>query len=785
MDRTIAIACSAALAGALTAAAATQVNWTGSAGDRDIANPANWNGNILPVSPDYDAYFITDAGADAPLILSSASSLNPYAIQIKANLVFDLGAGNSLLAANRVFFNIQRAVTIKSGIFGVDWDSAAGDRFFLGDNTADNGVMTVDGPNAVLSSSYKSNIQVGTNMRGYTLNVLNGGTLRGNVTLGQTSAKASGNTLLIRGPGSSQLVPDNGTTAAVRVGNTGSDNTYILTNQAALTVLSGKEINIGDYYTSNIVGSNNWMLVRDRSTVTTGGKVSVGTYSCINGLEVSGGSTVDCYSFWIGESWDNGRLPGYTSCSNSVLVSGDGSRLSARLGYAGHYHTFGNSMRVADGADAFFQDLYVGKGTTSNNVVTVEDGAGLHLLNGTGYIGDQNTTAGNSLVVDGGSLTVTNADSRHSFYVGNNGRGNSLEVTGGGDLFMTNVFLLVGYNTTAVGNTLKIGEGSSAELKDMRIEVGCQSGANGNRLVVDGGDFSLENRVPVADENNISIVVGRGGCDNSLELIDGATMFSTNARIRVGANTGATNNVIALRNGAKWTHLADGAFRDNYSLPKESLTIGVSGSGSGLLVDGSTLIATNDLLFVGQNVSASNCWCRIVNGSTVELYRCVLGNNAGKASVEISDSRVVLHRGAMQVGNNGDYSFGHSLLLSGTNTCLEVGTDGFNISGDSSITFQIDKEPFQIPAGSAVIVTPKRLTTANNVSAEHPYTIRIDASRNRSGGTFTLMKCLDQDFDFGANVVWDYDPAHVELILRPSEVIAHVKNREGTRLMVW
>lgn len=126
----------------------------------------------------------SSASADAPLVLSSSSRLSPYAIWLANNLVFDLGAGNSLLATNRVYFNANRNVTLKSGTLGVDWDSAAGERFFMGDNTANGGTITVDGPDAILSSSYKNTIQVGTNMRGYTLRVQNGGTVRGNVLLG-------------------------------------------------------------------------------------------------------------------------------------------------------------------------------------------------------------------------------------------------------------------------------------------------------------------------------------------------------------------------------------------------------------------------------------------------------------------------------------------------------------------------------------------------------------------------------------------------------------------------
>ena len=123
-------------------------------------------------------------------------------------------------------------------------------------------------------------------------------------------------------------------------------------------------------------------------------------------------------------------------------------------------------------------------------------------------------------------------------------------------------------------------------------------------------------------------------------------------------------------------------------------------------------------------------------------------------------------------------------MLSGTNTFLRVGYDGLSISGDSLIIFRIGKEPFQIAPGSAVIDT-RGFVPCNNVSAEHPYTIKIDASENRKGGTFTLIKSRDIDFRLGDNVVWDYDPGQVELTVTAREVIAHVKNREGTKLLMW
>jgi len=279
---------------------ATDMTWSNTAGDYDLGNAQNWGGT-LPEGSNHTATISTKVTDPAWLKLSAVSTLQPYAITVKNDIDLDLGTGSVFTALYRVYFNTDSALTLRSGTFGVDWESASGERFFMGDSGNNGGSITVDGPDAIITSSQKNTLQIGTNRKDYRLNILNGATLQANITLGNTLLQASNNVVWIEGPGSKHLVPSDSTVAPIAIGSTAPHCSYILTNQASLVVERDAGIFVGSFY-SAVPGGLAAMHVLDHSTVDTLGSLYIGNYSGTNSLYVSGASTFNCAEFRLGEN---------------------------------------------------------------------------------------------------------------------------------------------------------------------------------------------------------------------------------------------------------------------------------------------------------------------------------------------------------------------------------------------------------------------------------------------------------------------------------------------------
>jgi len=542
-------------------AMATDMTWSNTVGDYDLGNAQNWGGT-LPEGSNYTATISTKVTDPDWLKLSAVSTLQPFTITVTKDIDIDLGAGKVFTALKSVYFNTEAAITLRSGTFGVDWESSIGDRFFMGDNNINDrgGSITVDGPGAMITSSKKSNLQVGTNRKDYRLNILNGATLQANVSLGNTSLRASNNVVWIEGPGSKHLVPLNSTSTPISIGSTAPYCSYILTNQASLVIERNAGILVGGFYSTIAPGGLAAMHVLDRSTVDTLGSLYIGNYSGTNSLYVSGASTFNCAEFHLGENpWDKNDLKNLgigPSFGNTATIRGGGTRLTMSGNiYIGGTYTRSNAFRLEDGA--WMQasaNTVVGNNVATNNVAYIGTNAVFAAL-GTVTIGNTSPTAFNRMIVDAGTFYSTNNASARNIAVGSYGFGNRLEVVNGSTVYMTNVNFYIGWNSGSDSNVLVIANGARWREEEKHLEKrnwGIQGAGSYNGIIVDNATLELpenilrighnanssNNWVKIVNNATVPIyrtIMGEQGTDNYLEVAN--SLFTMWGSLQVGHAT--------------------------------------------------------------------------------------------------------------------------------------------------------------------------------------------------------------------------------------------------------
>jgi len=171
----------------------------------------------------------------------------------------------------------------------------------------------------------------------------------------------------------------------------------------------------------------------------------------------------------------------------------------------------GSSETVTNNWDAGFQ-LTVGQ-STANNMLSITNGG--TVFDGLGIIGELTGSDGNSVVVGGSGSSWTNVS---DLAIGNGGSANSLTIEDGG---------LV-YNANGV--------------------VGVEEGSANNSVVVRGTNSVWE--------NSDTLMVGRKGDNNTLQILDGATVNSSFGAI--GFENPANGNTVEVSGtGSTWNNSGD------------------------------------------------------------------------------------------------------------------------------------------------------------------------------------------------------------------------------------
>ncbi len=277
----------------------------------------------------------------------------------------------------------------------------------------------------------------------------------------------------------------------------------------------------------------------------------------------------------------------------------------------------GSSETVSNNWDAGFQ-LAVGQGTASNTLSITNGGT---VFDGVGIIGELTGSDGNSVVVSGSGSSWSNVS---DLAIGNGGSSNSLTIEDGG---------LV-YNANGV--------------------VGVEEGSANNTVVVRGTDSVWE--------NSDTLMVGRKGDNNSLQILEGATVNSSFGAI--GFENPASGNAVEVGGvGSTWNNSGELLIGSSQN-SGNSLTIQ---NGGKVVVGGQLDIYWDNDLYLNDGG-----WLRIDGHADLD-YSDTFHYNAG-STLEVTGS--VWFDGHVRDRNTLIFQGENATWLASSSSTLNVGGTG-------------------------------------------------------------------------------------------------------------
>ena len=477
------------------------------------------------------------------------------------------------------------------------------------------------------------------------------------------------------------------------VGNYGSSNSLVISNGGFVANASGA---IG-FQTDS---SNNSVTVTWADSIwSNSGDLHVGYDGSSNSMTLSAGGAVTSSNGYIGF--------GTSSSNNAVTVTGAGSAWtnSGNL-FVGDVGS-DNSMVISNGGNVVNADGYIGSGASSSNNSVVVTGTNtngvastwintnfltvgnfgssnsLIISNGgiveavTSGIGAAGNSSNNLVMVTGAGSRLSNAD---SLYVGNFGSSNTLKISNGGLVSVSNISY-IGHTITSSNNIVVVtgtdANGAPSTLTNAAIVVGYVG--SGNSLVIsNGGNVSSllgsiigafpnssNNTAMVTDagstwSNSGDLYVGGEGSSNRLEISNGGRVEGFRGYIGFGTNS-SNNTVLVTGTYSLWTNTRE-------------MHIGYAGAGNQLNIsNGGSVIVADEVFEVGtENTSSNNSVNVSGAGSALTNNRSLyLGRRGGGNSLVISNG------GRMESGTelfsetivgHESSSGGNSVLVTGSNS---------------------------------------------------------------------------------------------------------------------
>jgi T5SS/PEP-CTERM-associated repeat protein/autotransporter-associated beta strand protein len=493
------------------------------------------------------------------------------------------------------------SLTLNSGI------TLAGANNFIGTDAGQTGSVIVTGEDAKWTAT--GDLNVGFQGKNTTLEVSNGGLVSASYTKIGGYVSSTGNAVTVTGEGS-QL----NNTNDLLVGYGGNGNSLTLSN-------GGTATNVNGFITSN---NNSVTVTGSGSQWTNTGVLYVGEYGTGNSLTVADGGKVSVTT----SGMDTVVGDKVSSTGNSVTVTGAGSEFS--------------------NASTF----YLGK-SGGSNTLSVQDGG--RVTNYNARIGGDATSNNNTATVDG-TCSVWNI-SGTQFRIGSGGSSNTLNITDGGTVNVTNGLTLLGRDVGSNNNTVKI-SGDDSQLNTVNLTIG-RNGTGNTLIVADGGNLTL-----TACRSNI-LIAENSGSSGTLQIGNGAAAGTVNA----DKITGGEGTAVVAFNHNESAYTFD---------PKITGTASVQQNGSGTTIfeTSSNYTGTTDV----------NAGALVVNGSLCRGATFTVASGAalaGTGSVTLANNQSMYINGVLSVG---DF----------TNTC-NIGASVFSVTTtcDGSVV---------MGAGSAIVV---------------------------------------------------------------------------------
>ena len=561
----------------------------------------------------------------------------------------------------------------------------------LGYQTGASAKVAVSGSNTLWSVG-GTQLNVGNNGSA-TLHINNGAHVAAkSIRVGGNSTASSNSVIYVDGPGS-RLDGNGGFT----VGHASSYDQVIVTNGAQIVITNNfVTIGGGGFGSSNnllqVTGTGSVFRVSDLIQLGNG----AATTDTVNRLEILDGAEV--YSDSASAASRIGASA--TDADNSVLVDGSGSIWavtgvnSMRIGDVGPR----SSMTVSRGGHVTVigsstQPVYIGNSTSaSNNTVTITDTNSLWDTGTLGfYVG--NNGFGNTLIISNGGQVLAKATASFPISVGNgaagsnnavtvtgpgsqwivdvpagsqfrfgSSRNNQLNITNGGHVVVTNGIMTVGYAANPFNSVTVSGSGSVLDVTDL-LQIGAANGSKSNSLQITQGG------VVRTGSATASTRIGRSvGDDYNSALIDGnGSLWEIDGTNGFLVGNGGNYCTLTVQNGGAMV------------VPEKYVVVGATGGGVGnaaTISSGSINVASNlevrtgTLTFNGGTITAGNFLA--YNGPV-----SVFAFNSGLLSV---NSSTVSNGAPLVVGNGVDAAM--LRLGGGTNTFV----DGLTISSSATLS---------------------------------------------------------------------------------------------------
>jgi outer membrane autotransporter protein len=245
-----------------------------------------------------------------------------------------------------------------------------------------------------------------------------------------------------------------------------------------------------------------------------------------------------------------------------LTISDGGQVYNSYYGYIGYDEQSSNNTVLVSGDGSVWtnsESLRVGY-NGSDNGLTVSDGG--QVYNNFGAIGRNGNSSNNvALVTGAGSVWVNNQNLR----VGIEGSGNHLTIAGGGHVY--NKYGYIGYDEQSSNNTALVSGTGSIWTNSGNLRVG-YNGSGNSLTVSDGGqvynDFGVIGR-NTNSSNNVALVTGAGsvwvnnqnlrvgyeGSGNHMTISDGGRVYNTLGNIgRIKSSV--SNSVLVTGSGSEW-----------------------------------------------------------------------------------------------------------------------------------------------------------------------------------------------------------------------------------------
>ena len=301
--------------------------------------------------------------------------------------------------------------------------------------------------------------------------------------------------------------------------------------------------------------------------------------------------------------------------------------------------------------------LYTGQ--NSSNVALIITNGGT-IQNGSGIIGGNSSSSGNSVIVTGSNATWNNY---LNLQVGSYGSRNSLVISNGAAV--SNQAAFVGYDSASSTNSVLVTGSNSSWNNGDQLFVG-YSGSSNSLVVSNGGTvnaaqvtlgygyFSSCNLVQVSGPGSIlsianfsGISIGLDGDSNSLVISNGGTLNSMSGTI--GYDSPSSNNSVTITgSNSIWTNGTD-------------LYIGQYGAGNSLVISNGGVMADQTGI-IGYDTTSTNNRVTITGSNSIWSNQgSVTIGEAGTGTLTVANGGAVSASSiviADQVGSSGTLNLG-------------------------------------------------------------------------------------------------------------------------------